>query len=341
MYAIIIYNTGGDFMYNYPKIKYHYEFPNLPITDNDIQELYVKMTDILWEAESYILELNHQRMYLPDIFISDDVVTKTYGKYTYKAILKEIGKFHATFPYSCFNGMLEKLSTTIKRIQEESSTEILKELIECIESKFEHAELREERASIEKIISMLKNTKRTVQLLGAYYHQNNRIVLYINTIGDYFEKAPTGDLATKIKIGLEIVLAHEVFHAVQYHLMIDGNKTGKYLWTHPYCDKDYRDCVLEGLARWFEYSWCEDSQGNNPIYQWHKDQLDNELHTYYYPGWPYAAAKVFVRSGIPLRYEPMMVLETLLETVSRGDRYCWRKAYDALESIDYHNRKLP
>ena len=83
---------------------------------------------------------------------------------------------------------------------------------------------------------------------------------------------------------LEIVLAHEAFHAVQYHLMIDGNKTGEYLWTHSYCDKDYRDCVLEGLARWFEYGWCEQALSTNTIYQWHKDQLDDELHTYCYPG---------------------------------------------------------
>ena len=79
------------------KIRYHYDFPNLPINDNDIQALHDKMTDILWTAESCIYELNHQKIHLPKIFISDDIVTKTYGKYDYKAILKEIKKFSETF----------------------------------------------------------------------------------------------------------------------------------------------------------------------------------------------------------------------------------------------------
>ena len=96
------------------KIQYHYYFPNLPINDNDIQALYEKMNDILWMAEMYICELNHQKMHLPKIFISDDIVTKTYGKYDYKAILKEIKKFNEKFPYSYFCEILEQLENTIK-----------------------------------------------------------------------------------------------------------------------------------------------------------------------------------------------------------------------------------
>lgn len=332
--------TGGDFMLQHTKIKYHYEFPNLPITDSDIQSLNEEIGDILWTAESYILEFSHYEMDLPEIFISDDVVTKTYGKYDYKTILKETRKFYEAFPYSYFNGILEELVHTVKHFQENTSCKTIKEFIDHIEANLDHAEMLEERTGIEKIISILKNLKRTTPLLGAYYHQNNKITLYINTIVDYFAKAPTGDLATKIKTGLEIVLAHEVFHAIQYYLIGTDYAEGRKFWTHPICDEDYRNSVLEGLARWFEYRWCEDSQDDNIIYQWHKEQVEEELNTYHYPGWPYAAAKVFIKNGKHLTDEPLLVLDTLLESILMRNRHCWRNAYDVLELLDYRHKRL-
>ncbi len=327
-------------MNKHPKIRYHYDFPNLPIHDNDVQALYEKMEDILWTAESHILEFSQHEMQLPDIFVSDDVVTETYGKYDYKAILKEARNFYEAFPYSYFNDILERLVHAIKQVQEGASCKILKELIDLMEAKLDHAELPDERAAIEKIISMLKNTKRTTKILGAYYHYNNRIVLYINSIARYFDNAPTGDFAAKIKTGLEIVLAHEVFHAVQYHLLGTDYADGKKFWTYPASYNEKRNSVLEGLARWFEYCWCCDNQFNSPIYQWHKEQIDDELYTYYYPGWPYAAAKVFVQNGKPLHKEPMMVLNALLESVSRQSKHCWRNAYDVLEILNHRNKRL-
>ena len=317
------------------KIQYHYYFSNLPINDNDIQELYEKMTDILWTAESCIYELNHQKIHLPKIFISDDIVTKTYGKYDYRAILKEIKKFNETFPYSYFCDILEQLEHTIKHIEDGTSLGTLKELIDYLVSEIDHSEINEERQAITKIIAMLKNTKRTINTLGTYNHHNNKITLYINNIVDYFSKAPGKDFATQIKTGLEIVLAHEVFHAVQYHLVIfDNKKAGKSLWEYTAGHKDYRSTVLEGLARWFEYRWCTDYQYINPIYSWHKEQIEKELRTYDYPIWPYAAAKVFIQNSKPLIDEPTTVLYTLLKGVLRQRKSCWRSAYEALERLD-------
>ncbi len=322
------------------KIQYHYYFPNLPINDNDIQALYEKMNDILWMAEMYICKLNHQKMHLPKIFISDDIVTKTYGKYDYKAILKEIKKFNEKFPYSYFCEILEQLESTIKRIEDGAGLETLKELTDYLLSKIDHAENSEERQAITKIIAMLKNAKRTINTLGTYNHQNNKITLYINSIVDYFSKSPDKDLATKIKTGLEIVLAHEVFHAVQYHLVIfDNKKTGKSIWEYTSGRKDYRSTVLEGLARWFEYCWCNDYQYINPIYSWHKEQIEKELRTYDYPGRPYAAAKVFIKKGKPLIDEPITVLYTLLKEISKQRKSCWRKTYELLERLD-NNPKM-
>lgn len=323
-----------------PKIKYHYDFPHLPITDNDIQLLNNRMNDIVDRAQRQIGKHFHKEMQMADIFISDAVVTKTYGKYNYKAILKEARKFYEAFPYSYFNDVLEHLVHILKETQADTPFGVLKELIDCMESKLNHAELEEERTKIQKIINMLKNTKRTTTLLGAYYSSKNRIVLYINTIARHFDKAPCGSLTEKILTGLDIVLAHEVFHAIQFHLMDTGYYDGKRFWTYPNDAKDYRDSILEGLARWFEYSWCYQEQFTNATYNWHKEQIEKELDTHYYPGWPYAAAKVFVQNGKPLYQEPMMVLDTLLDSVSRRSKHCWRNAYEVLELLDHSNKSL-
>ena len=328
-------------MFKQTKIRYHYDFPNLPITDNDIQALYEKMNDILWTAENYIYKLNYPKMHLPKIFISDYIVTKTYGKYDYKAILKEIKKFNEKFSYSYYCEILVQLENTIKRIEDGANLESLKELIDYLVSKIDHAENSEVRQAITRIIAMLKNTKRTINTLGTYNHQNNKITLYINSIVDYFSKAPGKDLSTQIKTGLEIVLAHEVFHAIQYHLVIfDNKKAGKSIWEYTSGHKDYRSTVLEGLARWFEYCWCNDYQYINPIYSWHKEQIEKEFRTYDYPGRPYAAAKVFIKNSKPLMDEPITVLYTLLKEVSRKRKSCWRKTYELLELLDNSNIQL-
>lgn len=340
MYVIIILSIGGSFMLKQTKIRYHYDFPNLPITNNDIQALYEKMNDILWIAESYIHQLDNHEMHLPDIFISDDIVTKTYGKYDYKAILKEIRKYYEKYPYSYFGKLLEQLVNIIKNLEKDTHFGDLKELIDSMEAKLDHTETEGELKDINQIIYMLKNNKRTVNTLGSYNYKNNRITLYINAIINYFSKAPIKDLSTQIKIGLEIVLAHEVFHAIQYHLMISENaKTGKYLWEHPVNEESYRNTVLEGLARWFEYSWCNDAKYDNPIYAWHMNQIEKELHNHYYPGWPYAAAKVFIQNGNPLIDEPIMILNLVLESVLKQRQSCWNYPYEVLKILESRNQR--
>ena len=331
IYVIIILSIGGDFMLKQTKIRYHYDFPNLPITDNDIQALYEKMNDILWTAENYIYKLNYPKMHLPKIFISDDIVTKTYGKYDYKAILKEIKKFNEKFSYSYYCEILVQLENTIKRIEDGANLESLKELIDYLVSKIDHAENSEVRQAITRIIAMLKNTKRIINTLGTYNHQNNKITLYINSIVDYFSKAPGKDLSTQIKTGLEIVLAHEVFHAIQYHLIIfDNKKAGKSIWEYTSGHKDYRSTVLEGLARWFEYVWCKENINTSKVYQWHIEQIKKEVLSNSEHNYPYAtAADILLNNGEFMEdiYINGEAISTLYHNIKRKDKIYWNEIY--------------
>ncbi|MBR4958770.1 MAG: hypothetical protein IKY55_05120, partial [Phascolarctobacterium sp.] len=81
-------------------------------------------------------------------------------------------------------------------------------------------------------------------------------------------------------------------------------------------------------------------QYTNPIYSWHKEQIEKEFRTYDYPGRPYAAAKVFIKNSKPLMDEPITVLYTLLKEVSRKRKSCWRKTYELLELLDNSNIQL-
>jgi hypothetical protein len=78
----------------YTKIQYEYHFSNLDIYNDDIQELYNHiMYKIITFAEVILKFPIHNNIAIPDLFISDEIVTKTYKIYDYDYILKLINSF--------------------------------------------------------------------------------------------------------------------------------------------------------------------------------------------------------------------------------------------------------
>ena len=107
------------------------------------------------------------------------------------------------------------------------------------------------------------------------------------------------------------------------------------MWQHHPKHKHLQESVVEGLARWFEYNWCENNKTNNDIYQWRQSMLKHEMLTYTYPDWPYAAAKAFFHKGTMFYNEALKVLQTsLLQTKNH-----WREAYTTLVRFDRYHQK--
>lgn len=227
------------------KIKYHYEFPNLPINDNDIQALYEKMTDILWSAEGYLPEFSQQEIILPDIFVSDEIVP----------------------------------------------------------------------------------------ILGEFNHNRNRIILYINTIIDYFSNSPCEDAALKIKTGLEIVLANEVFQAIHFHMIGYNHQNRIDNWNVSPQHNAFRNSVVEGLAKWFEYTWCDENQYNNEIYAWHKEQIETELGSNCSATSPHTSANAFLKNGTIFYDNAISVFNASIQNTQSH----WCEAYILLEDFCNNN----
>ena len=169
-------------MMKYPKIKYHYEFHNLHITDNDIQALYEKMDNII-DSIYFFPEENRDLLSSLDIFISDDMPKRSYGKHDPQKILEEIDNFRKEYPDSRFNSILADIAGILRRNEECKQSNAIKEITDYAERILEehaHGEYRHADgfSKIGKIISKLKNLKTTASLLGTYDYTNNRITLY-------------------------------------------------------------------------------------------------------------------------------------------------------------------
>lgn len=321
-------------MMKYSKIKYHYEFPNLPINNNDIQALYEKMDNII-DSIYLFPEENRDLLSSLDIFISDDMPKRSYGKHDIKKVLEEIDSFRKEYPESYFNGLLADIAGTIRRNEEYKQSNAIKEITDYAErilEEYAHGEYRHTDgfSKIGKIISKLKNLKTTASLLGIYDYTKNRITLYIYNIAKHFTKAPNPDDALKIKTGLEIVLAHEVFHAIHFHMLGTNYQRREAKWNATPRHKDYQKCVTEGLARWFEYTWCDENQYSNDIYKWHMQETEDELKCYDYPGWPYAAAKAFIKNG---RIDYPAAAEVFQMSLHYSSGH-WKAAYQLLVDFD-------
>lgn len=330
--------TGGDFMNMYRKIKYHYEFSHLPITDDDIQDLYGTMEEIKNYARHFFPDKPLYSLSTLDIFISEETPTMAHGTYDFESICVDIYEFKEKHP----NPILEKFLDAVReklRCPQSRYPRILKEIADWAEKTLEellhsHSISIYESIEIQKIISKLKDVKFTHNVLGRYNYTKNRIFLYIDNIVDYFIDAPFEDKATKIKTGLEIVLAHEVFHAIHFHSMGSTYDTKLENWSYTPEDEPYQKSVIEGLARWFEYDWClrrqDDNKINTKITNWYIEELHNELDNFLYPQWPYAAARVIIQFGPTSWFFAKEIIKKTLD--SKEDH--WKKAYEFLVRYD-------
>ena len=276
---------------------------------------------------------------IPELFISDEIITRKFKIHNYDYILKLINSFREKYQDSDFTPILTDIRGIIKYREESNSIKELPYLAEELEEIINKSEPSAERNAVKKIASNLKNPKSTVRTLGEYYSNKNKIILYINSIIGSYENAPNADLRTKILTGLEIVFAHELFHAIHFNLIDGTHAQRKKLWNCQSKDKEARKSVVEGLARWFEYEWCNYRHNHNscsatkPVYDWCMQEIIKELHSHTYPDWPYAAARAFINNGSSNYCDAHDVLRASLHQHSNH----WHDAYELLKHLDPHN----
>lgn len=294
-----------SYVHKSPEIRYSYNFRTLPINDSDIQVLYGKMEEMV-ETVTNFLKLDFQYdIILPDIFISEDVIDDEYGKYTIEEIIaifrRGIGllkEYHGNEAVKeqlqhCEGLLLEIEGCERRGIDCSELYEMLQKQIDDLKNQLPEMD-EDTRIIVETALNSIKEKKKTKIRMGMYSYRENRIYLYIKAIDSVFSKYPNGNQRDNILAGLEIVLGHEVFHAVHFHCMDDGMIIQKVR------NKNKRKSVLEGLARWFEFLWCDRrrSYGGNDIYRWWMQELEREYITGNHPSDPYAASEVFLQHNM-------------------------------------------
>ena len=324
----------------YTKIQYEYRFPNLPIDNYDIQDLYNSvMPKILNFAKLMIILPLKTDITIPELFISDEIITKKFKIHNYDYILKLINSFREKYQDSDFTPILTDIRGIIKYRDESNSIKELPCLAEELEEIINKSKPSAERNAAKRIASNLKSSKKDVPLLGIYSPNNNKITLYINSIVDYYQNAPNSDFRTQIIAGLEIVFAHELFHAIHFNLMGKTHTQQKKWWNCKSKDKEAQESVIEGLARWFEYAWCNYCYNHNsnsfakPVYEWCLQETRKELNDYTYPDWPYAAARAFIINGKPNIDNAHKVFHLSLNQYAEH----WHDSYELLKHLDPHN----
>ena len=290
-----------SFVHKTTEITYSYKFRTLGDLDKDIQKLNSKMEEIAERITASLDIFFPFDIILPDIFVSEDVYKDEYGKFSLNEI---INIFERAI------GLIKSCPET-DRIKEQlyHCCGLLSEIDSCERDDIDCGELydmlnrqikdlQEQLADmdddtiiiVETALNSVKEMKKSKIRLGDYNYETNRINLYIKAIDDAFSKYQNGNRRDNLLAGLEIVLAHEVFHAVHYHCMDNRVITQKVR------NKNKKKSVLEGLARWFEYMWCERRarQTDNDIYRWWMQKIENVCKTGCHPTDPYAALEVFL-----------------------------------------------
>ncbi|MDO4755028.1 MAG: hypothetical protein Q4A54_01695 [Parabacteroides sp.] len=321
------------------KIRYHYEFPGLPITDADIQYLCDHtMRNIMTFSASFDILRGWPGHRMPDLFISDETIRRTYGKYSTNVVKKLIETYLEQHEASAYTGILRNLLECL-----DPSSSSFKELVDCLDREISGSRERDdfvrdwnpgkELLDAEEILDALKNIRHTVKVMGTYDPDKNKITLYVNTIADYFDKAPIAYDREKILTGMEIVLAHELFHFIHFQAGGHNKTERKKTWNCTSRNLHCKESVTEGLARWFEYMWCDVGRYGNKVYDWYIQEIRSECRRLYYPGWPYAAAGAFIFNNQNGCTEALHVFEESLAPESDH----WEASYELLCSYDPHN----
>ena len=320
-----------SFVHKTTEITYSYDFRTLPIDNRDIQALNGKMEYIVERITNSLGRYYPFDIILPDIFISEEVIKDEYGKFSIDEIINIFKRaVDLIKSYPATDGIKEQLNHCSGLLQEIESCErddidcgelydMLNRQIKDLQEQL--ADMDEDtRIIVETALNSVKNRKKSKIRLGDYNYEKNRINLYIKGIDDVFSKYQNGNRRDNLLAGLEIVLAHEVFHAVHYHCMDNRVITQKVR------NKNKKKSVLEGLARWFEYTWCgrrTDHKGNG-IYGWWMQKLENVCKTGKHPSDPYAALEVFLKHD---KYHPDYFAKKVFEESVQYREHHWYFTY--------------
>ena len=293
------------YLHKNTEIVYSYNFRTLPIENKDILVLNEKMEEMVEDITKYLQICFQKEIILPEILVSEDIIKDEYGKYSIEEIMQIFERGRELIKnYPETEMIAEQLNRCRELLQEIAAWEYddmdCSQLYDGLNHQID--DLKQQLASldedirivVEKVINSVKGMKKTKIRLCDYDYGKNRINLYIKAIDGVFSKYPNGNRRDNILAGLQIVLAHEVFHAVHFHFMDERVITQKVR------NENKRKSVLEGLARWFEYFWCSERQFyfNDGIYEWWMNKLEAEYKTGYHPNDPYAASEVFLKHGV-------------------------------------------
>ena len=231
------------------------------------------------------------------------------------------GKSNTTEIY----GLIDELLTQLARREEfERYIEILRELKTSVSDDAIlglRAILRETSnkdievlVKLKRLLGELLNQSFSCSTLGEYDSGSNTITLYVSEIKNLSDKndIPYAD-------NLLRVFAHELFHA--YHYADTRN--------HNPWDYDNNKIVIESLARYFEYYYCENVLKNAKLKQsLIKDSLTHDMNVY-----PYSGAKYF------MPYEKFYDLKNFALCYNHSLR-SWDKARKDFDVMYYVDNEL-
>lgn len=306
--------------------------------DDKIQQLYFSMNGFILERISYFGNiLIPDDFQLPVLSVSNKCPRKGYKAYDYYFISKAIDAFHkkdTDYEIGGFTSILADIQGTIRDLQNgyrfENYQDSFSNLLNALGIMLAEASFSPDLTEVKKIHSNLTIPKRTFYRLGDYDPQTNTITLYHRNILKHFDDVPYEEEMTKLLTGVEITLAHELFHAVQFHLMGATIPERNEWWNCRPKDRPYRQSVIEALATSFEYKWCEYNLKRTEVYEWQKDYIEKDANANDYPEWPYSAAKAFIHKGKLLDYNAKEVFKISLQKTPSH----WQNAYDLLKMLD-------
>ena len=306
--------------------------PNIPFDPIYIQNLGTSMMQRIIKEIDYILNRDvSTRISLPTLTISDKRPTKTYPSYNFSYILKAIDTLREKYDNSHFYPILSDIKGAIEnRLNGYRFTDHT-ELNHYLENDIINSNPSPELTLAKKIYSALTSQKLKAGRLGEFYPQTNTIILYPKNIVAHFRDIPCFSEEEKFMIGLETVLAHELFHAIHYNLMGDTDAQRERLWKCSLAEKGYKESVVEGLAKWFEYFWLDRQLHIKSL----SEEINKELNLYDYPEWPYAAARAFVYAG---EYSFGNVLDVFDASINQSPSH-WRDSFERLDSFDPLHKK--
>ena len=306
--------------------------PNIPFDPIYIQNLGTSMMQRIIKEIDYILNRDvSTRISLPTLTISDKRPTKTYPSYNFSYILKAIETLREKYPDSQFNLSLSDIRGIIRNRLDGYRFYDHTGLNHYLGDDIINSKPSPELTLAKKIYSALTTQKLKADKLGEYSPQTNTIVLYPKNILAHFSNIPCFNVEEKFMIGIETILAHELFHAIHYNLMSDTDDQRTKLWKCSTTEKWYKESVVEGLAKWFEYFWIDYRLGIKSLIE----EIDKELNLYDYPEWPYAAARSFIYTG---EYSNCNALDVFNVSINPSPSH-WRDSYALLDSFDPLHKK--